>query len=284
MDAKLQRRVQRYGWNKAAGAYEAGWRDQLSPAQSRMLDLACLAEAETVLDVACGTGLVTLEAASLVGPSGSVWGTDISDRMVDLARSAADAQGFANTTFRRMDAEDLQIGDGIFDVALCALGLMYVPDPEKAVRELYRVLRPGGRAAAAVWGHRSRCGWAEIFPIVDSRVKSEVCPLFFRLGSGDALRDAFVEAGFRDVRSDRIETRLRYASSEEACEAMFAGGPVALAYDRFTDDVKREAHAEYLASIEPFRDGTGYSIPGDFVVVAGKKSDELSARHRAPEG
>jgi len=85
MDAKLQRRVQRYGWNKAAGAYEAGWRDQLSPAQSRMLDLACLAEAETVLDVACGTGLVTLEAASLVGPSGSVWGTDISDRMVDLA-------------------------------------------------------------------------------------------------------------------------------------------------------------------------------------------------------
>jgi ubiquinone/menaquinone biosynthesis C-methylase UbiE len=212
MDAKLQRRIQRYGWDKAAVAYEAGWRDQLLPAQSRMLDLVCLTEGEAVLDVACGTGLVTLEAASLVGPTGRVWGTDISDRMVDLARAAADAHSFTNTTFSRMDAEDLKAGDGTFDVALCALGLMYVPDPEKAVRELYRVLRHGGRAAAAVWGQRSRCGWAEIFPIVDSRVKSEVCPLFFRLGSGDALREAFVQAGFCDVRSQRIETRLRYAS------------------------------------------------------------------------
>lgn len=284
MDAKLQRRIQRYGWDKAAVAYEAGWRDQLTPAQSRMLDLVCLAEGEAVLDVACGTGLVTFEAASRVGPSGSVWGSDISDRMVDLARAAAHAQGFANTTFSRMDAEDLEVGNDNFDVALCALGLMYVPDPEKAVRELYRVLRHGGRAAAAVWGQRSRCGWAEVFPIVDSRVKSEVCPLFFRMGSGDSLRDAFIQAGFCDVQSYRIETRLRYASPEKACEATFAGGPVALAYDRFTDDVRRQAHAEYLASIEPFRDGAEYSIPGEFVVVVGKKLDGIPARHPHAEG
>lgn len=122
-------------------------------------------------------------------------------------------------------------------------------------------------------GQRSRCGWAEIFPVVDSRVKSEVCPMFFRLGTGNTLRDAFVDAGFGAVVSDRIDTRLRYASPEAACEATFARGPVALAYDRITDEVKREAHAEYLASIESFREGAGYSIPGYFVVVAGKKAE-----------
>jgi len=199
--------------------------------------------------------------------------TDISERMVQIARSTASARGVGNIRFERMDAEDLQIEESKFDVAVCALGLMYVPDPESAVRELHRVLRPGGRAAVAVWGQRSRCGWAEIFPIVDSRVKSEVCPMFFRLGTGSALRDAFIQAGFDAVVSDRIETQLRYASPEAACEATFAGGPVALAYDRFADNVKREAHAEYLASIESFREGAGYSIPGEFVVVAGKKSE-----------
>lgn len=273
MDAKLQRRIQRYGWDKAAVAYETGWSGQLSSAQSRMLELACLAQGERVLDVACGTGLVALRAALLVGPSGGVMGTDISERMVQLARSTASERGVGNIRFDRMDAEDLQVEDGKFDVAVCALGLMYVPDPESAVRELHRVLRPGGRAAVAVWGQRSRCGWAEIFSIVDSRVKSEVCPMFFRLGTGSALRDAFIQAGFDAVVSDRIETQLRYASPEAACEATFAGGPAALAYDRFTDTMKREAHAEYLASIESFREGGGYSIPGEFVVVAGKKSE-----------
>ena len=84
MDAKLQRRIQRYGWDKAAAAYEAGWSEQLSPAQSLMLAGVCLAPGESVLEVACDTGLVTLRAASLVGPSGSVLGTDISQRMGSL--------------------------------------------------------------------------------------------------------------------------------------------------------------------------------------------------------
>ena len=77
----------------------------------------------------------------------------------------------------------------------------------------------------------------------------------------------------RDQRlwAQRIERRLCYASPEKACRETFAAGPVALAYARFTEDVKSEAYAEYLASIEPFRDGTAYSIPGEIVVAAGKK-------------
>jgi SAM-dependent methyltransferase len=227
---------------------------------------------EAVLDVACGTGLVTVRAARLVGSGGRVVGTDLSDRMVEATLAAATTNG-ASVRATRMDAENLEFDDQSFDAALCALGLMYMPDPERCVQELHRVLRAGGRAGAAVWGQRARCGWAEIFPIVDARVSSEVCPLFFRLGSGDSLVRAFRSAGFVDVACSRLETTLWFASGEDACLACFVGGPVALAYDRFDEATRRDVHAEYLASIEPYRRGASYAIPGEFVVVAGNRRD-----------
>ena len=273
MDAKLQRRIQRYGWDKAAATYEQCWREHLRPAQDLLLETVRPRPGDSVLDIACGTGLVTLRAALLVGPGGRVVGTDLSDRMVEAAQAAATAADVPTVSATRMDAENLTFEDRSFDAALCALGLMYMPDPERCVQELHRVLRSGGRAGAAVWGQRNRCGWAEIFPIVDARVKSEVCPLFFRLGNGDSLAHAFRSAGFVDVTSSRIETTLLYASGEDACLACFVGGPVALAYDRFDETTRREVHAEYLASIEPYRRGASYAIPGEFVVVAGTKRE-----------
>jgi ubiquinone/menaquinone biosynthesis C-methylase UbiE len=270
MDAHLQRRVQRYGWDKAAPYYERSWQAQLEPAQTALLDLVDLKPGNRVLDVACGTGLVTFKVAARIAP-GQVVGTDLSEQMILAARAAAATRGCANTRFERMDAEELKLGESSFDAALCALGLMYVPNPERALGELHRVLRPGGRAAAAVWGQRGKCGWAEIFPIVDARVQSEVCPMFFRLGTGEGLQRAFAAAGFGEVAVKRLETRLRYATGDAACEAAFAGGPVGLAYSRFSDTAKAEAHNEYLASIEPYRDDGGYSVPGEFVVVVGTK-------------
>jgi ubiquinone/menaquinone biosynthesis C-methylase UbiE len=271
MDARLQRRVQRYGWDKAASYYERSWQVQLEPAQTAMLETAAVTPGAQVLDVACGTGLVTLRAAALAGPKESVLGTDISEQMVAAARERALARGIGHVQFERMDAEELKFSDGSFDIVLCALGLMYLPDPQRAIREFHRVLRPGGRAAAAVWGQRGKCGWAEIFPIVDSRMQSEVCPMFFGLGTGQTLSQSFAAAGFRDVTAQRLETPLRYATADEACEAAFVGGPVALAYDRFSQAMRDEAHKEYLASLKPYRDGDGYSVPGEFVVVAGMK-------------
>jgi ubiquinone/menaquinone biosynthesis C-methylase UbiE len=263
--------VQRYGWDRAAANYERSWHAQLEPAQTAILAMARPAPGERVLDIACGSGLVTFRAAALVAPKGAVVGIDISEEMVAMARGLAREKGIANTAFERMDAEELAFDASSFDVALCALGLMYVPDPEKALGEIHRVLRPGGRAACAVWGQRSKCGWAELFPIVDARVHSEVCPMFFRLGTGESLHHAFAGAGFRDTVTRRLETRLRYATADEACEAAFAGGPVALAYSRFSDGTKAEAHKEYLDSLERYREGERYCVPGEFVVVVGTK-------------
>jgi ubiquinone/menaquinone biosynthesis C-methylase UbiE len=269
MDARLQRRVQRYGWDKAAPVYERYWALQLSPAQDALLEMAALVSGERVLDVACGTGLVTFSAGAAVGESGSVEATDISEAMVAHVRAEARRRNLLNVSVRRMDAESLDFSDGSFDAVLCALGLMYVPDPGKAVAEMVRVLRPGGRAVAAVWGARSQCGWAEIFPIVDARVRSEVCPMFFQLGTGDTLEALMRQAGLREIETRRISTILHYDSAEEASAAAFAGGPVALAYSRFDQATRDQAHAEYLASIEPWRRGAGYEVPGEFVVARG---------------
>ena len=265
MNPKLQRRVQRYGWDKAAEHYEGFWSRQIRPAQERLLEMAELRFGHHVVDIACGTGLVTIPAAAAVGPTGEVVGTDISDEMIRTAES----RGLRNARFARMDAEDLRLDDASFDVALDALGLMYVPDPLQALREMRRVLRPGGRAVACVWGARANCGWADIFPIVDARVDTDVCPMFFQLGTQDVLARTFEAAGFAQVESTRIETRMEYATAQDALGAAFIGGPVAMAYSRFDAPTRIAAHAEYLGSIAPHRVGDGYRIPGEFVVVRG---------------
>ena len=271
MDAKLQRRIQRYGWDKAVDSYEQHWQQQLAPAQTRLLEMAAIRPGERVLDVACGTGLVTCRVARQVGESGTVVGVDVAGKMVAYAEQAAAHQRLRQITWARMDAEELLLPDGTFDVALCALGLMYVPYPVQALQEMYRVLKPGGRAVAAVWGQRDRCGWAEIFPIVEMRVHSEVCPLFFQPGTKDMLAQTFQAAGFKDIVSERLSTILYYASPADACGAAFAGGPVALAYSHFDARTRQAAHAEYLAAIAAYGTGDGYAIPGEFVVVRGDK-------------
>lgn len=271
MEPALQRRVQRYGWDKASQCYETFWQKQLQPAQDKLLEMAQLQPGEIIIDIACGTGLVSFAAAGKVGEKGSVLATDISDKMVEKAATTAKEKNLAQVKFERMDAEELNTPDAIYDAALCALGLMYLPDPLKGLKEMYRVLKPGGRAVAAVWGQRDHCGWAEIFEIVDKRVSSEVCPMFFNLGNADMLQRNFTAAGFANISSERLSTTLHYTTGEEACGAAFAGGPVALPYFKFSEDIKKEVHAEYLESIKPFHQANGYAVPGEFVIAIGYK-------------
>lgn len=268
MEPKLQRRVQRYGWDLAAPGYEALWQAQLAPAQAAVLERVAPAPGERVLDVACGTGLVALAAVQDVGPHGEVLGTDLSARMVETAARRARERQLSGVRFQRMDAERLELADGVFDVVLCVLGLMYVPDPEQALREMRRVLRPGGRLGLAVWGERAACGWASLFPIVDAEVASEVCPLFFGLGPRDVLARLCVAAGFTHVTQQRIAATLDYADADQACDAAFVGGPVALAWSRMDAQARLRVRTQYLASIAAWRHGAGYRIPGEFVIVS----------------
>ena len=111
MDPRLQRRVQRYGWDKAAAYYDQYWADQLEPAQDLVLGMARIREGEWVLDVACGTGLVTFRAAESTGPRGRVVATDISDAMVDRVKAIAAERGMPQVTAERCDAEEIGQSD-----------------------------------------------------------------------------------------------------------------------------------------------------------------------------
>ncbi len=272
MDAKLQRRIQRYGWDAASESYEKSWRENIAPAHEVILELAHLQPNEAVLDVACGSGLLSFRAAEIVGAQGSVAATDISEQMVNLVSSTASKTGVENIAPSRMEAEALSFPESTFDAVLCGLGLMFVPDPDLALREMTRVLKPGGRAVAAVWGERRKCGWAEIFPIVDSVVQSEVCPLFFGLGTGDALSLTFERAGLVNVEARRFSSVVAFKSERDAITALVDAGAVAMAAKRFSADVRIDVEVRFLSSIADFREGDGgYAIPAEFIVVAGSK-------------
>ena len=271
MDARLQSRVQRYGWDRAAPSYEQAWKQALAPATAAVLNAAKLRPGERALDVACGSGVLTREAWHAVeSQGGEVVGTDISELMLAEA-----AERSPDCRFVRADAQTLHrfVPVEHFDVVLCGLGLMYMPDPEAALATMALCLRPRGRMAVSVWGERRACGWADIFPIVDSRVRSEVCPMFFRLGTGNALEQALRAAGLVDVQLSHSPTTLHYADADAACDAAFLSGPVALAYSRFDESTRRLVRAEYVASIETWREGERFEIPGTFVIGSGQRPE-----------
>jgi SAM-dependent methyltransferase len=267
MEPKLQIRVQRYGWDAASELYEEGWRGPLAPAQQTLLRVADIKPGERVIEAACGSGLVTRTLAEIVGPAGYVLATDLSQNMVDL--TARNTTGYGWVATARKSADDLG-EEGSFDAAVCALGLMYVPDPGKAAASMMRAVRPGGRVVATVWGERRNCGWAEIFPIVDARVVSEVCPLFFASGAPGSLRRDFEQAGLHDVEEHRQREVLAFPDERSLLSAMLLGGPVALAVKRFTPETMTEVEGEFLESVKDHRSSDGsYGIPGEFVTVVG---------------
>jgi len=113
-----------------------------------------LTKGQRVLDVCCGSGASAIPAAELVGPTGSVTGVDLADKLLELARRKAKQSGLENIEFRSGDLTQLPFDEGSFDVAVCVFGIFFVPDMDAALRELKRVLRPGGRLAITTWGPR----------------------------------------------------------------------------------------------------------------------------------
>jgi SAM-dependent methyltransferase len=271
VDERVFRRVQRYGWDAATDAYDRGWVPQLEWLTQRCVERAQLRAGERVLDLATGPGVGAFAAAAAVGPSGSVTGIDVSERMVALATARAQAMCARNVHFQRADMEATGGPDGGYHAVACAFGLMFAADCAAAFAEIARVTARGGRVSVCVWGQRAACGFAEVFPIVDSRVESDVCPLFFSLGVPGALTVALRRAGLEVTLEERVPVTLAWASADEACGAMLEGGAVALAWNRFSPTVRAEVRAAYLASIEPFRDGDGYDVPAEVVFATARK-------------
>lgn len=136
-------------YDDVAEAFDALSERYNAPFAARLLELAEISPSDQIVDVGAGTGLLTLAAARAVAGRGRVLGVDLSEGMLHVARERAVREGLA-ADFRPMDAERLELEDATCDVVLSLFALLHFPDPGRALREMKRVLKPGGRLALAV--------------------------------------------------------------------------------------------------------------------------------------
>jgi len=139
-------------YNAAADLFDApalGFWDYYG---SRTIGRLGLQPGGRVLDVCSGSGASALPAAERVGPDGSVLGVDLAERLLALARAKAADRGLSNVEFRAADMLDLGLPEAGFDAVVCVFGIFFVPDMAGAVRELWRLVRPGGKLAITTWG------------------------------------------------------------------------------------------------------------------------------------
>jgi ubiquinone/menaquinone biosynthesis C-methylase UbiE len=170
---------------RAAPAY-----DQVGPRffarfGSRLVELAQVRQGETVLDVACGRGASLFPAADGVGAAGRAVGIDLADGMIDELTRDIRARGLLNVETRVMDAEDLRFPAETFDCVLCGFCLFFFPQRERALSEMRRVLKSGGRLAISTWG-KTDVRWRWLDDLLDS---------YRSKGSLDAAKPALPFAG-----------------------------------------------------------------------------------------
>jgi ubiquinone/menaquinone biosynthesis C-methylase UbiE len=147
-DAAIARAIATY--NSAADTFDAAPLSFWSRYGQRTIDRLELQPGDNVLDVCCGTGASAIPAAIAVGSTGSVLGVDVSDGLLGLAR--VKAQDLDNIEFRNHDCMALGLPDGSFDAIVCVFGIFFLPDMEAALRELWRMVKPGGKLAITSWG------------------------------------------------------------------------------------------------------------------------------------
>jgi SAM-dependent methyltransferase len=194
---------------------------EVRPHHERLMAAAAIRPGEDVLDVGCGTGQTTRDAARAAG-NGTVLGVDLSGGMLDLARRRSDDAGLRNVSYERADAQAHPFPAAAFDVCLSRFGVMFFADPVVAFRNLGAALRPGGRLALMVWQGSARNGWAEAIVATLSAgpfpaPATDESP--FSLGDPMVTEGVLSSAGFADVGMTAVDEPVNYGPDvATACE------------------------------------------------------------------
>lgn len=225
-------------------------------------DAAGVARGQAVLDVACGTGVLALAAAAIVGPEGRVAGLDANPEMLTVARGKS-----ADVEWREGRAEELPYPDASFDAVVSQFGFMFFDDRPRALAEMMRVLKPGGRLAVAVCGAVERSpGYAAFAALLDRLFGTEVGDAFrapFSLGDPADLRDIAAAAGVEDAALEERDGVVRFrtiadmVATERACVWTLGG----ILGDEQFDLLLRESET----ALRPFTDADGivnFDMPG----------------------
>ena len=279
-DPEAFKRTTAQQWQRAAGAWHQ-WnptlRAWLGPVTEVLLDLARIGPGERVLDVAAGAGEPALTAAARVGPAGSVLATDISANMLAYAEREAFQRGMDHLQTRVMDGEQLTLADGTFDAALSRIGLLEFPDRRRALAEMRRVLKRGGRVAVAVYSTPPRnpflaTSLAMLWRAARLPPPAAAQPGPFSLGEPGALAGALREAGFTDIAAEVVPAPLRLPSAA-AC-ARFAREAFGAWHQLLADvppDQQNAAWDELELALRQFEAHGAFVGPCELLVGVGTK-------------
>ena len=206
------------GWDTSIGGYASAFGAVARQTVAAMLDAARVTRGMRVLDVCCGPGML---AAGALERGAEAIGLDFSPEAVELARKLV-----PNGRFERGDAQALPYPAASFDAVLCGYGLMHLPEPAAALREMLRVLRSGGRAALSVWD-AAGFGFALVYEAVRARGSMDVSlphgPDFFQFGSTERMLAALAEAGFADAQAYSFHQDWHLANADRYIESILTG-------------------------------------------------------------
>ena len=246
----------------------------LAPATEWMLDRLALRPGATVLELAAGPGDAGLLAAARVAPGGVVIVSDRSPAMVAAAARRAAALGIENVHPRALDMEAIDLPPASVDAALCRCGLMLVPDPGCALAEARRVLRPGGRVAAVVWGAAEHNPWATalwdaVEQVTNLPPAAPGGPGMFALAEPGRLQELAEAAGLDVLEIAEHDVEFAYPDFAIYWRVQSSlNGSLARGLTEMDDDGRATVAAAVRAAVEPFRKEDGYRAPGRTLGIA----------------
>jgi SAM-dependent methyltransferase len=249
----------RHYWNTIAGprwVAGQGFRERRNEETlALLLNSLRLDGGESVLEIGCGTGAVTLPLAKAVGEYGRVVAVDISEPMLAVARQRVDETGIHNVTLLLGDAQVMALEQGAFDVATSRMGVMFFADPVAAFRNIDGALKPGGRLVFACWAPLAENRhWLISYDIAVRHLGApapstdhEPGPLAF--GNPDYIRRTLRAAGFADIAIERAHpTIIGGSADEEARQALMMGPTARLIEAKKPDEATRRVIAEEISA------------------------------------
>ena len=276
-DAAEYRATSRERWETAAGGWTAR-REELQraaePVSRWLVDAIEPRPGQTVLELAAGLGDTGFLAAERIRPGGRLICTDGAEAMVEAAKARAEELGLDNAEFKAMEAEWIDLETATVDAVLCRWGYMLLADPETALRETRRVLRPGGRVALAVWDEREHNPWIAATQITLEELGLAAppppgAPGMFVLAPAERLEDVLYTAGFGDVRIDAVDIVYRAPSFDDWWEYLLdMSGFLTTALAAATPEQRDEVLEGIEARLAPHRAEDGsLAMPGRTLVA-----------------